>query len=319
MPLIEAPMDVFTPKQIADIQASEGPHTIFKDCYRIKQYVKPGAMLDDDGHLVPPAHLPFPQPYQVASAWTGSDWNVCNRTFLGQLQGCNLACPYCYVADGASTVQVAADEYVLDFDEYNKLNPGARAGVLRISGGEPMLFQEWVEAVIRCSRPEIEPFSVEPNPNWCGVVAPYIWVDTNGTLEIADSLLDVLSWPGVGVNLCFKYQADLDVQLRIAESLIYAGVDTYFYLAAWADDEDHIKNLENWTEHVWHGLFQISTGAPLRSTVVQIKEYEAAQARGYSYPRAEAMYRDVLEDWSFLMALEYKPEELWLPSNQVVL
>ena len=308
-----APIDVLTPLQIKDIQASEGPHSVFRGKYRIKQYVKPSQMLDSTGRPIHPSLLPFPQPFQAASAWLGSSWNVTNRTFLGQLHGCNLPCPYCYVDRDAEAEDVGADDYVLDWVAWNKFNPEAQAWVLRISGGEPMLYQSWVEDVIEFSR------------EYLGL-APYIWVDTNGTVDPDRCLLEVLSWPGVGVNLCFKYGVDLGHQLSIARTLIDAGVDTYFYVPAWLNNVQFPVLDPGWDFRLWlcniaAGLRDISEYAPLRVTVIHIKPYQTCLKQGFEAPCHGESYMYVHNAWANMMSGLYRdePEILWLPSNQVPL
>ena len=205
--MLMAPMiKVEETAQATDVAASKAPSKLWKGYARIKTYVK-----DDEFSIVgSPRTFAFEQPYQIASRCTGRPWTDTNPVYLGELHGCNIRCPYCYLdwASKATTIEVSPHQYAEDFFAFNEAEIAAgRTGsaVLRWSGGEPMLFQEW----LACS---IAHFADE-----CGL--EYGWLDTNLTIAPTDALLDAMTEAPMGVCGCFKPGVDgvdLDEQLSIA-------------------------------------------------------------------------------------------------------
>jgi hypothetical protein len=283
-----------TTAQAADIAASKAPSDIWRGYARVKTYNKP----DTFGMRVHPRDLMFDQPYQVASDWTNRSWTDTNRVYLGQLAGCNLECPYCYAGSG-ETMQVSALQYVHDYREYNRTFSGTPAGVLRISGGEPMLHQEWVAQVAE----EIS-------------AGDYLWVDTNLTIPPSADLARILYPLNIGVCGCFKPGVEgvsIEDQLSTVWAWVTGGCDLYIYWPAWGGtDAQFVDALDT--------LQGIGDGLPLRLTVIHINgQYKATgdfseQWSAEQAAEATSRRRDLWRKWC---EANYPPEMLWLPSNQV--
>ena len=295
--MLTAPMVLLeTTQQAQDIAASAGPSSIWRGYARVKQYVK-----DADMHFLGDIRMPFKQPFQVASEKTGLPWTVTNRVYLGQLAGCNLLCPYCYAGHRDAdfkpqTVEVTPQRYVTDFWDYNDAYPGAAAGVLRFSGGEPMLYQEWVcEAVER------------------GVHSgAYCWVDTNLTVPIAEEVVDdcLGAFDCIGVCGCFKpgvEGVDLGEQLKIAEFLVDYDVDLYLYYPNWGGGKNEL-------ELVFDGLRAIHPNLPLRVEIIGIQGYSTMTDW-----KPELVDPNRRATWAAMLQKEYPPSMLRLPSNQVAI
>lgn len=267
--MLTAPMEVIPQKQRSDIAASAGPPEVFEDLYRVKQYIKDHEMWLDFN----PRRAPFPEPYQFASMMTGCTWAEGNRTFLGQLAGCNLNCPYCYRECGehVETRDVTPREYVEAYGRWNEAFPEHKSGVLRISGGEPFLYENWMHALLA-------------RPQWNA-----LWIDTNGTIMPCQGMLDLLADNGylcaAAVNLCFKPGIEgvaLDDQLGVAAELVDAGAEVFFYWPAW--DGAAPDDVGPMLQHL-QKLRDVYQYAPLRLTVIEIKQYETTKARGWvPYP-----------------------------------
>ena len=303
------PIQVIPPSQREDIRNSEGPHTIWDKCFRIKQYIKP---IDRErAWRESPRALAFDQPFQIATERCGIDWNCADRVFLGQINGCNLSCPYCYLDTCEQGIPYTASQYVDAWTLYNNKHPRDRSGVLRVSGGEPMLYQSWVCEVV-------ERFDDAP---WPG----FLWVDTNGTLPPTNDVLDVLSdtWEAA-VCMCFKPGiVDWREQMFTARRFIEGCVETFFYWPAWdncGDGSDLMEALEK--------LYAIHCYAPLRLTVIEIKLYETSRKREWQpHPHLTTMAQQVgyLQELYYMRKQTYRnwcrerysPNELWLPSHQL--
>ena len=310
-----ARIQVIPPKQREDIAASEGPHTIWRNCFRIKQYIKPHYR---KSFLSSPRAWAFDQPFQIAAERCGMDWNRANRVFLGQVDGCNLKCPYCYLdtSEPVETVPYTGEEYVWEFIRYNEANPHAQAGVLRVSGGEPMLHQAWVKSVI-------EMFG---RSAW----NYFLWIDTNGTIPIRSDILELLSEYGhaAAVCLCLKpgvRGVELVDQMRIVQELVEARVETFIYYPAW-DGEP--PNSDAKLEAALDGLYAIHPHLPLRTTIIGIHLYgtnrermSALMVEDVGEPSARLRDLFMCRRWAWEGWCEDKyadqPDLLWLPSHQL--
>lgn len=214
-------MDVQAMAQADDIRASEdvGIYGFLRE----KKYVK-----DKDLELTSyPRTLPFPEPYQVASAVTGVPWNITNYACILQLQGCNLSCDYCFCGKTKPKTVSALDVLENYRSEYVDKCDRCPTPVFRISGGEPFLQQEFLSAIIStmCT-------TDLSGDCFHGSRGLYFWVDTNLTIAPSDELLDILSGENIGVCGCFKPELPgplFKAQYTNASALINAGVDTYFY------------------------------------------------------------------------------------------
>lgn len=293
--------------QETDIRNSKGPSGIWQEVFRVKQYIKRNDMLAG-GY---PKYLPFPQPYQVASEKTGCTWNEGNRVFLGQVAGCNLACPYCFVGEHPETKPVTPTEFVQAWTDYNAAYPEEKAAVLRVSGGEPLeteAKQQWMAQLLSYND-DYDPFSTQP----------YVWIDTNLTHHLTPELKQALAapWFAVGVCGCFKpaeHGVNIREQLEIAKE-IAAYADLYLYWPTYGWDgvgfRDFLPELE-----------EAIPNAPLRLTVIEIKWEYAAIKETPDHERlldthSNLNFFGMRDEWVKFCGKTYPAELLWLPSHQV--
>jgi hypothetical protein len=299
---LTAPLDKLTDStQAQDIATSRGPNDVWRDCYRVKAYVK----WEDVALFTHPSQWAFPQPFQVAAARTGQPWDVCNRVFLGQLAGCNLNCDFCYRGQVKATVEVTPEEYVEAFFDYNDAFPEQKSGVLRISGGEPMLYQEWALGVLRYWGDTHD-----------GDTA--MWLDTNLTVAPMAGLRRAIAWVNCGVCGCFKPGLwDLGDQLEIAKHIADAGCDLYLYwpCSDTLSDAEFVSFLDR--------LDAAIPRAPLRLTVLNIKyNYAAVQEKNpddwqEKHGRAQANFGVRRAQWAEWCANHYPVWMCNTPSHEV--
>lgn len=286
-------------EQARDIEVSKGPTDI--DAWgRCKEYVK----LDNIKHrlMMNPREWEFDQPFQVASHYTGERWDITNRAFLGQVADCNLNCPWCFANNGddVPTIDVTPSEYV---DGYIRWSLDRKeAGVCRISGGEPLLYQEWVCEVL----------SQE-----CG---GYYWVDTNLT-KCADfggfgygqkSLF--AEHDRVSVCGCLKPgTAGLDVQLEVVDDWVNGHCASLFLY--WPTDTD---NREEMVEAM-DALRDIHPKLPLRMIPIWIKQhYEVIPNElKASKERTRKRWQLVKSRWWEYLLDTYTTAELMTPSHLI--
>lgn len=300
-----------------------------QDFWRTKTYVKPEEMLNA-------AYPIFRQPYSWASSMFGGTWNDYNRVFVIQLPKCNLNCWYCYVdpalrqglefTEGDKRVGqwVSIEELYSEF-----LN--SDTGLLRISGGEPMLAPEFVIDMVHM---------VGNQP---------VWVDTN--MSTGKHFFDVLneqmpdydpfaSWD-FGMCGCFKGFTD-------QQAAVQAGVidrqrkgsqpsllDAQFAFAKWMVDAPMIAPFwyvpdlcVNTTREDVRQFFErmrmeVDDCAPLRTHILHIKEYtptdhDQAWKLGDCQRTVDTKERPI-DIWRELCECTYPPGLVWIPSDQVPL
>jgi hypothetical protein len=242
---ITAPLQLLSQSpQLADIKASKAPSDIYGDVARVKTYVK------DWNAWGTPRDLDFDQPFQWASDHTGLSWAECNRVFMVQTAGCNLSCDYCYNAP-CPTVDTTANEV---WELYEAQPEAEAAPILRISGGEPLLHQAWVEDVFSYNYTD-----------------ELVWLDTNLTITPEQSLLDCFyGAEHHAVCGCFKPgQCDIADQLDVVRVWAGSEANLFLYWPSWpppgedANDALFIETLE--------ALHGIHPSLPLRLNVIKIK------------------------------------------------
>ena len=288
-------------KRKQDITRSKGPSGIIDGFGRVKEYVKIEGYTNECARAFQPRTARFDQPYQVAAERLHSDWNTCNRVFLGEIADCNLKCPYCYQGDRAQieTADVTPSQYLSAF-----MSSGSR--VLRISGGEPMLHVQWVEETVSRSLDMLE--------------NPYVWIDTNLTV-FHQFPLWLVSSGIVGFCGCFKPGIDgvsVSDQIDVVASWVKSGVDLYIY---WPTVEGDGTSSCGQMVECLEALYLIDPALPLRVTPIHIDwayaaihTYDSALLGGASTVYDQC--RTALNLWS---NRRYVPEILWLPSHQVPL
>lgn len=321
--MLKAPMMLLEETaQSADIHGGKAPSDVIDGFARIKTYVKP----DDwtklfSGNMR--SCMPFDQPFQIGSDRTGLDWNVTNRVFLGQLAKCNLNCPYCYVdregfiEEGRTPpiVEVSSQGYVDTYlgHVYSEMDRRGvvPSGILRYSGGEPFLFQDWLaESVDYATDQYVEGYIDHDEIGF----PVYVWVDTNLTVQPSEYLLSSLVHCNVGVCGCFKPgKCDLDEQLHVVHTLVREGVDLFMYYPSHGGgDVDMSVVLE--------GLAEICPNLPLRLWVIGIRwGYSAMKERRGTVSDDQAAAdlsrkRKMLDDF---VLDRCDRELLHLPSHQV--
>lgn len=113
-----------------------GKDSYTEDFWRVKTYTK------DHDKLKPFPERDFCEPYMVAQHYCGGTWNDYNQPFVVQVGKCNLNCFWCFVPNrlrNASEGAYFTAEEVVDMFLANR-----QRGVLRISGGEPFLAPEFL-------------------------------------------------------------------------------------------------------------------------------------------------------------------------------
>ena len=314
--MLTAPIDKLTGSaQAGDIAVSRGPNDVWRDCYRVKGYNK----WEDVQPFTNPATWEFRQPMMVAAAYTGRTWEETNRTFLGQLRECNLACDFCYRGLPHDVVNVTPAEYVDAYLAYNAAYPDNRAGVMRISGGESLLYQEWVAETLWATGERGGDVNDE-NPF-------YVWIDTNLTVPMDDVLAMRCTdyghpVAGVGVVGCFKPGiCDLHEQIEIAAQIVDQGVDMYFSWSAGASDKLSPLNFMGFLAHLEEHI----PNAPLRMYIQRINySYGAVQEVnpddwGEKNAYAQRLVESRRHDWREWCAVQYPVWKCNMPDHTIEL
>ncbi len=317
-----APLTIISDVQTRDINASKGPSDVLQGIYRAKQYVKNDEKRDAVINGYSPRCLSFPQPWQwAAQRWINAGWHAdprgIDRVFLGQLGVCNLRCDECYAGCccGIETVDVSAEDYVSAYYEYCR--QFGYCATLRISGGEPLLFQEWTCAVIEddrmlMARDEYYATSVDPL---------VMWVDTNLTIKPKTYLLSALSasMKNTAVCGCFKPNrtwsdgtyVSIDAQLEIVGTFVEHGIPLFLYWPAW----DKEYNSDMFID-VLESLYKINKALPLRMTVIETHKYDASPGmENIDDACLRKCYTDGLEALDDFLLDHYHPDVIMLPSH----
>lgn len=297
-----APLMKIGHEQKLDIGSSKGPTDVLDGIYRAKQYVK-----DDDKEFYrSPRAMPFDQPWQWASS-KGFKNEEIDKVFLGQLAGCNLDCDECYAACDAGTVDVTPEEYVDAFNRYCK--EFGTCSVLRVSGGEPMLFQEWVWGIAEEYQRRVQD-------------EPILWIDTNLTVEPRSYLLRKLTYHRhSAICGCFKpnrqYHDGSVVsiwdQVSVVRDIMESGTNLFLYWPSWDKEALDDNTLLN---SVLNELHRIDEYLPLRLTVIRTNKYEASpnmdnisqDTLNLYYGRRQRALHDYL-------ARHYHPSMISMPSH----
>lgn len=319
---VTAPLTVISKVQQGDIANSFGPKDILGEVYRSKQYVKDdekrGAVIN--GYS--PRCLSFPQPWQwAAQRWSESggyaDPRGIDRVFLGQLGVCNLRCDECYAGCycGIETVDVSAEDYVSAYYEYCR--QFGYCGTLRISGGEPLLFQEWTCEVI-----EDERMLMARDDDYVTSDDPLIvWVDTNLTIKPKKYLLGALSasMKNTAVCGCFKPNrtwadgtyVSIEAQLEIVGTFVERSIPLFLYWPAW--DKEHNSDM---FIDVLESLYKIHSSLPLRMTVIETHKYDASPGmENIDDAQLMKFYRDRAKALDDFLLDHYHPDVIMLPSH----
>lgn len=309
----------------------------FEEIYRSKIYTKP-----EDRELDPfrgePAGI-------AAKKLTISDEKrnlvvppeECNAAFLGQINGCNLNCWYCYVDRVCNSANpkfgkyFSAEEYLVQFliesrKHQNSANPDLKLNVLRISGGEVFIVPEIIIWMVEA----IEKFKLENHI--------YVWVDCN--LCTGDFYWEYLTpeqrekirnFKNLGVCVCHKgfdrktfhentraAPEFFDEQFKLHSRLIYEGLDVYSYLYPVTGSTHNLrKRLATFIDRLRK---EVSEYAPLRMATPPIKVYGPTKKR-LTPEREKALENQwlAMKIWKEELAKRFTPKELALKPHEVLM
>lgn len=259
----------------------------------------------------------------------------CNAAFLGQINGCNLNCWYCYVDRVANSADpqygkfFSAEEYLIQFliesrKNQNAVNSDYRLNILRISGGEVFIVPEIIFWMVEA----VERFKLEDHL--------YVWVDCN--LVTGDFYWKYLTegqrerirnFKNLGVCVCHKgfdrrtfYETTgaapkfFDEQIKLHRRLIDEGLDVYSYLyPVTSSTRDLRKRLAIFMDRLRQ---EVSVYAPLRMATPPIKVYGPTKKR-LTPEREKALENQwlAMRIWKEELQKRYTPEQLSLKPHEV--
>ena len=267
------------------------PRRFWNSIFRAKLYTKPG---EDNYFRGEPAGV-------AAAKLTNKKDDVwvspreCNRVFLGQINGCNLKCWYCYVDDVAKSGNpaygkyVSAYKYLIQFliesrKSQNCIQPDSKLNILRISGGEVFIVPEIIFWMIET----LEKFELQDYI--------YIWVDCNlctGNFYwkylTEEQRIKIRQYKNIGFCGCYKgidpenffentgaHPDFFYKQFEMHKALINEGLDVYSYLYPVTSLERaldiRIMGFMDLLQHVDHF-------APLRMATPIIKPFSPTRDR----------------------------------------
>jgi len=279
--------------------------------WRRKTYVK------DEDKLLPSYLREFPEPYQVAQYYCGGTWNDYNSPFTIQIGFCNLDCFWCFVSDelkNGTTGRFFSAKEIINIWATNE-----DKGILRLSGGEPFLAPDFIielgKEIRKCNNSRL-----------------YLWIDTNllGTgYERVVKKLSTLDIP-FGICGCFKGfdEKDFEYNTRKNGKLFYKQFinakeilnnlgkkgELFFYIP---EILEKIKSDE--IENKIFSLIELLTSkihplAPLRTTILYIKEYEINKEKMHKQRLESGLTR---RKWFEILEQKYPLNLRWLPQHQI--
>jgi len=298
-------------QMIADNVGKSTSH--LSDFWRTKTYVKPEEMVD-------PSFPSFDQPYQLGQQIFGGSWHDYNTVCIFQIAKCNYRCWYCYVDRQLLLGQEAVDDVQLAHwftpEEIIGMFKESGKKVLRLSGGEPTLYPNFMTELAR----------------WMIGQDSLLWFDTNMStgkdfFEAWEGYFDLhyTSKPHAGIVGCFKgfcsedamnmAGANLDEQFVFAERLIkQRDLEVFFYVPGLVCRGASPSVVKSFFDRMRKDIDEY---APLRTHVLQIKNYSSTEDQWGRYTQNINDGRRVVDVWQRLCRDHYQPEELWLPSHQV--
>jgi len=220
----------------------------------------------------------------------------CNSAFLGQINGCNLRCWYCYVddinrnADPQSGQFFSAEEYLIQFLVWSKKTQNStradeKLNILRLSGGEVFIVPEFIIWIIEA----VEKYDLQDYL--------FIWVDCNlATGDFYWKYLNpeqrkkIANYRNIGFCVCYKgfdhqtfhensgAKAEFfDQQFKMHKRLIDEGLDVYSYLYPVTTSTYHLQ--ERLSAFMDRLIREIDKYAPLRLATPEIKIYSPTKKR----------------------------------------
>jgi uncharacterized Fe-S cluster-containing radical SAM superfamily protein len=279
----------------------------------------------------------FTEPYMVAQSKLGGTWNEFVTPFTIQIGLCNLNCYYCFVDDNLRNMSTTHGKYykINDIiDKFLEVMPNQR-GILRISGGEPFLAPDFIMDLA---------YSIHQRRLEDQI---YLWIDTNllgyNYSEVVRHLnnMDIF----FGICGCFKGFDEEDFvfntgspesryfgQFAHAQRLIYTinegkKGDVFFYVPEITNPKykdgqymNAIKLVRNFIDAL---ITMVHPLAPLRTTVLTIKEYTTNEKRmkeKFSYTNGERFESGFTKRlWNQVLEDLFEEDILWLPQYQISL
>lgn len=260
----------------------------------------------------------------------------CNSAFLGQINGCNLRCWYCYVddvnrcADLSSGEYYSAEEILMQFliwskKTYNSADPDEKLNILRLSGGEVFIIPEiiiWTIDAIK--KLDLQDYI-------------YVWVDSNLSTDdfywkyLSDTQREkIRNFRNMGFCGCYKgidgrsffetTGADpsfFDNQFKMHRRLLDEGLDVYSYLYLVINPENIEERLASFIDRL---EIQVDNYAPLRMATPPIKNYSPTIKR--LTPFREELIKNqpaVMEIWKRELQKRFVAELISLPPHRIPL
>ncbi|PIR01727.1 MAG: hypothetical protein COY73_03625 [Candidatus Nealsonbacteria bacterium CG_4_10_14_0_8_um_filter_37_14] len=298
----------------------------FESIFRSKIYTKP-----EDKELDPFRG----EPAGIAAKKLNVTPDECNAAFLGQINGCNLNCWYCYVDRVCNSANpkygryFSAEEYLKQFLVEKRKNQDSpnldlRLNILRISGGEVFIVPEIIVWMVQA----LEEFKLEDYI--------YVWVDCNLVTGdfywkylTAKQREKIRNFKNLGVCVCHKgfdrqtfhentraAPEFFDEQFKLHRRLIDEGLDVYSYLYPVTISTDNLrKRIATFMDKLRE---EVSEYAPLRMATPPIKVYGPTKKR-LTPEREKALENQwkAMEIWKEELQKRYTPEELSLKPHEV--
>lgn len=260
----------------------------------------------------------------------------CNAAFLGQINGCNLECWYCYVDRMANSADhefgkfFSAEEYLIQFLIESKRNQNASnhdlcLNILRISGGEVFIVPEIIFWMVEA----IEKLKLEKHI--------YVWVDCNLTTGdfywkylTAEQREKIRNFKNLGVCGCHKgfdeatflenTGADpqfFNRQIEMHRRLVDEGLDVYSYLYPMTSSTAQLR--EKLAAFIDRLRQEVDELAPLKMATPPIKVYGPTATR-LTPARKAALENQYLAMtiWKEELQKRYPAEQLTLRPHQIL-
>ncbi|MDD5290460.1 MAG: radical SAM protein [Patescibacteria group bacterium] len=259
----------------------------------------------------------------------------CNAAFLGQINGCNLDCWYCYVDRVANSANhefgrfFSAEEYLTQFliesrRNQNASNPDLCLNILRISGGEVFIVPEIIVWMVEA----IEKFKLEKYI--------YVWVDCNLTTGdfywkylTAEQREKIKNFKNLGVCGCHKgfdettFQENTGAdpqffnrQIEMHRRLIDEGLDVYSYLYPMTTSTEQLR--EKLAAFIDRLRQEVDELAPLKMATPPIKVYGPTATRLTPARKAALENQHVaMQIWKEELQKRYPAEQLALQPHQI--
>lgn len=260
----------------------------------------------------------------------------CNAAFLGQINGCNLNCWYCYVDRVSNSANpeygkfFSAEEYLMQFlvearKHQNSENSNLKLNILRISGGEVFIVPEIIVWMVEA----IEKYKLEDHI--------YVWVDCNLVTGdfywkylTAEQRGKVRNFKNLGVCVCHKgfdrqtfhentgaAPEFFDQQFKMHRRLINEGLDVYSYLYPVTSSTYNLrKRIASFIDKLRE---EVDESAPLRMATPPIKIYGPTEKR-LTPAREKAIENQwkTMKIWKEELQKRFTAEELNLKPHEVL-